>query len=325
MPLPPPSPTSTAVVTGASSGIGADIARELAAAGTASRWSPAGRTSCRALAAELGDAVRVEVIACDVADADARAGLFDEVDAPRSDVSTSWSTTPASAPSDAVARQTSTARSAQVRVNVEAVIDLTTRAVQHDGAPRPGCDPQRRLDGRLPTVPRSGRVRRDQGVRPQPTPRACAPNSRAPASPSPRSTPGRCAPSSCRAAGMDERTFAEAFPKFMWMPSREVARIGVDALRTRPRHRDRRSAEPAQDPTVPADPEAAAAAAARQAAPGAAPRPAVIRRNVPSTTAGPRRLGQAGADCLPRTSLPGNADVGTPFSAMTSPETTVAT
>jgi short-subunit dehydrogenase len=31
-------------------------------------------------------------------------------------------------------------------------------------------------------------------------------------------------------AGMDERTFADWFPKFMWMPSREVARIGVDAL-----------------------------------------------------------------------------------------------
>ncbi|OBG82437.1 hypothetical protein A5701_08715 [Mycobacterium sp. E3305] len=29
---------------------------------------------------------------------------------------------------------------------------------------------------------------------------------------------------------MDERKFADAFPKFMWMPSRDVARIGVDAL-----------------------------------------------------------------------------------------------
>jgi len=29
---------------------------------------------------------------------------------------------------------------------------------------------------------------------------------------------------------MDEDKFAEAFPKFLWMPSREVARIGVEAL-----------------------------------------------------------------------------------------------
>jgi short-subunit dehydrogenase len=29
---------------------------------------------------------------------------------------------------------------------------------------------------------------------------------------------------------MEERTFAAAFPKFLWMPSRDVARTGVDAL-----------------------------------------------------------------------------------------------
>ena len=33
-----------------------------------------------------------------------------------------------------------------------------------------------------------------------------------------------------RAAGMDEDKFAEAFPKFLWMSSRDVARIGVEAL-----------------------------------------------------------------------------------------------
>lgn len=34
---------------------------------------------------------------------------------------------------------------------------------------------------------------------------------------------------------MDERDFADAFPKFMWKLSREVARAGVDALdRDRP-------------------------------------------------------------------------------------------
>ena len=33
-----------------------------------------------------------------------------------------------------------------------------------------------------------------------------------------------------QAAGMDEDKFAAAFPKFLWMPSRDVARIGVEAL-----------------------------------------------------------------------------------------------
>ena len=33
-----------------------------------------------------------------------------------------------------------------------------------------------------------------------------------------------------KSAGMDERDFADAFPKFMWTASRDVARTGVDAL-----------------------------------------------------------------------------------------------
>ena len=100
-PLPPPSATSTAVVTGASSGIGADIARELAARGHGLNLVARRADKLAELAAEL-TGVRVEVIACDVADAQARGGLFEEVE--RREV-------------------------AQVRVNVEALIDLTTRAV----------------------------------------------------------------------------------------------------------------------------------------------------------------------------------------------------
>ena len=38
-----------------------------------------------------------------------------------------------------------------------------------------------------------------------------------------------------QAAGMDEDKFAAAFPKFLWMPSREVARIGSRRARARPR------------------------------------------------------------------------------------------
>ncbi len=79
MPLPPPSPSTTAVITGASSGIGADIARELAHRGHGVTLVARREDRLRDLAAELSDTVRVEVIACDVADSDARAGLFDAV------------------------------------------------------------------------------------------------------------------------------------------------------------------------------------------------------------------------------------------------------
>jgi short-subunit dehydrogenase len=33
-----------------------------------------------------------------------------------------------------------------------------------------------------------------------------------------------------QSAGMDEKAFADALPKFMWMPSPEVAQVGIDAL-----------------------------------------------------------------------------------------------
>ena len=129
MPLPTPSSTTTAVVTGASSGIGADIARELVSRGHGVTLVARREDKLRALAAELGDTVRVEVIACDVADPDARATLFDEVAARglTVDVLVNNAGIGTIGP---VAKTTVAAEIAQVRVNVEAVIDLTTRAVQ---------------------------------------------------------------------------------------------------------------------------------------------------------------------------------------------------
>lgn len=73
MALPKPTSTTTAVVTGASSGIGADIARELAERGHGVTLVARREDRLRELAAELADIVRVEVIACDVADAEQRA------------------------------------------------------------------------------------------------------------------------------------------------------------------------------------------------------------------------------------------------------------
>ena len=78
MALPPPGPNSTCLVTGASSGIGAEIARELARRGHAVTLSARREDRLQALAEEIDrdHGVRTDVIACDVTDADSRARLI---------------------------------------------------------------------------------------------------------------------------------------------------------------------------------------------------------------------------------------------------------
>ncbi|OBG26885.1 oxidoreductase [Mycobacterium alsense] len=229
MALPTPSSTGTAVVTGASSGIGADIARELAARGHGVTLVARREDRLRELADELaGRGSKVQVIACDVADAAARAGLLDEVE--RRGLTADILVNNAGLGTIGSVTKTPVGDEiAQVRVNVEAVIDLTTRAVQRmvprgRGAilnvgstagyhPFPGQAGYSATKAFVNTY--------TQGVRAELAGTGV--------------TVALLCPGPVRTeflvkAGMDEREFADAFPKFMWKPSREVARIGVDAL-----------------------------------------------------------------------------------------------
>lgn len=228
MPLPPPSPTTTAVVTGASSGIGADIARELAARGHGVTLVARREDRLRDLAAELGDAVRTETIACDVADPEARALLFDQI-ADRGLTVDILVNNAGIGTIGSVTKSPVADEIAQVRVNVEAVIDLTTRAVQQmvprgrgailnvgSTAGYHGFPGQAGYAGTKAFVKTY-----TEGVRAELSGTGVTIALLA---------PGPVRTEFLQSAGMDERTFAAAFPKFMWMPSREVAKVGVDAL-----------------------------------------------------------------------------------------------
>lgn len=228
MPLPTPSPTSTAVVTGASSGIGADLARELAARGHGVTLVARREDKLRELADELGNQVRVEVIACDVADPEARAALLDEV-ATRGLTVDILVNNAGIGVVGSVATAPVADEIAQVRVNVEAVIDLTSRAVQ-----------QMVLRGRGAIL----NVGSTAGFQPFPGQsgyaatkafvRSFTAGLRAElAGTGVTATilnPGPVRTEFLATAGFDEREFASAVPEFMWMPSRAVAKIGIDAL-----------------------------------------------------------------------------------------------
>ena len=81
MAIPTPAPDRTCLVTGASSGIGAELARQLAARGHGVTLVARREERLRTLADELSAAhgIRAEVISADLSDADARTELVDTI------------------------------------------------------------------------------------------------------------------------------------------------------------------------------------------------------------------------------------------------------
>jgi short-subunit dehydrogenase len=124
MSLPPAEQGALALVTGASSGIGASFARKLAARGYRVGLVARSTDKLEQLASELGNGA--EVFACDVADAGARSRLVDEIEGRDVRVEVLVNNAGFGVYED-FAESDHERELEQVRVNVEAVVDLTHR------------------------------------------------------------------------------------------------------------------------------------------------------------------------------------------------------
>jgi short-subunit dehydrogenase len=130
MALPPPSPDSAALVTGASSGIGADVARSLARRGHGVVLVARRADRLEDLARELhdGHGVRAETIACDLSDAAARASMVEQIKVLGLKVEVLINN--AGFGSGGLFQELDQERELQmVRLNVDAVVDLCGRYV----------------------------------------------------------------------------------------------------------------------------------------------------------------------------------------------------
>jgi short-subunit dehydrogenase len=230
MALPPPTAKTAALVTGSSSGIGADIARELASRGHGLILVARREDRLQALAASLAGTynVRAEVIAADLTDAGSRAALPAEIEARHLIVdilvNNAGFTT-----MGAVAKATRDDELALVRTNVEAVVDLCTLFVagmvtRHRGAimntastaayqPLPG----QAVYGASKSFVLSygwalAAELKGTGVT---VTTLC---------------PGPVETGFAEAAGMTDEEAAASLPSFMWLPSAQVAKVAVEAL-----------------------------------------------------------------------------------------------
>jgi short-subunit dehydrogenase len=230
MALPIPKENSTALITGSSSGIGADIASELAKRGHGVTLVARRQERLKALADELTTAhgVRAEVIAADLTDADARGALPAELEARGLTVDILVNNAGFSTMGP-VHKGTRDLELSMVRTNIEAVVDLCTLFVpgmvtRHRGAvlntastaafqPLPG---QAVYGASKSFVLSYGRA---LGVELKGTGVTVT-----------TLCPGPVATGFAEVSGLTDEQAGEALPKFMWVPAADVAKAAVEAL-----------------------------------------------------------------------------------------------
>jgi hypothetical protein len=230
MALPVPGPDRTALVTGASSGIGVELARLLAARGHGVTLVARREDRLRALADELatGTGVRTEVIAADLTDAASREGVVRQLDERGLEVDILVNNAGFSTMGP-VQRSDPDREVAMVRTDVEAVVHLCSIVVpgmvdRGRGAvlnvastaafqPIPGQAAYAASKAFVLSYSRAmGQELRGTGVT---VTTLC---------------PGPVETEFAEAAGIGDDEAGEAMPKFMWVSAPDVAKAAVDGL-----------------------------------------------------------------------------------------------
>jgi short-subunit dehydrogenase len=226
MTLPPPGPDRTAVVTGASSGIGAEIARDLARRGHQVVLVARTESKLAELAAELGE--RAHVLPTDLSDRYARAGLIDRITAlglvPDILVNNAGLST-----LGPVHRSDPAAETNLLEVDVVAVVDLCSRFL-------PGMVERGR--GAVLNVASTAAFQPLPGQAAYGAAKAFVLSYTQSLSGELARTgvhvsvlcPGPVDTAFADTAGFDRQDALDSLPSFMWLPAAEVARAGVDGL-----------------------------------------------------------------------------------------------
>ncbi|MHB8219643.1 MAG: SDR family NAD(P)-dependent oxidoreductase [Acidimicrobiales bacterium] len=230
MSLPAPGPQSTCLITGASSGIGAEIARQLAGRGLGVTLVARREAELRALADELSGAhgIRAEVLPADLTDPDARAGLATEL-AERGltvDVLVNNAGLSTMGP---VYRADRSTELAMVRTDVEAVVDLCVIFTPGMASRRRGCVLNTASTAAFQPLPGQGGygackafvLSYSLALRAELRPVGVSVTALC---------PGPVQTGFGEAAGITEDEAAQALPKIMWVPVADVARAGVDGM-----------------------------------------------------------------------------------------------
>lgn len=229
MPIPAPAPDRTALVTGASSGIGDAIARALAARGHGVTLVARREDKLLALAEELGDlGVRAEVLAADLSDRSARAALPERVEALGLTVEVLVNNAGLST-MGAVAAADPDAEMHMLEVDVVAVVDLCTRFLPAMVERRRGAVLNVASTGAFQPLPGQAGYGASKAFVLSYT-RSLGGELRGTGVVATTLCPGPVHTGFGEVAGISNEDAESALPSFMWESVEAVAKCGVDAL-----------------------------------------------------------------------------------------------